>query len=546
MLVTALPEGASRTVTPRIAMPDSHDFTPERALPAGTRLGEYDIEGVIAHSSVALVYRAYDRVLKLHVAIKEYLPDAIVLRNDVARVVLREREQAQCFERGRQAFVNESRVLAHCEHPALLRVLRILHQHGTVFRVMRFCAAPTLIEHRLALSGPPDATVLRVWLDGLLGALAELHARGVVHGAVSPRKVLMVPGRGPVLTGSDAVRAALISGSTRSMMASLAPGFMPVEQREPSADRPLGPWTDLYALAATLHFFVGGQMPGTTPADSPQGFEPLGVLWRRLHGGPAAAPAWLSVLDACLDDSAQRRPQSVAQLRAALEAQDAAARLLQSGAPSPWANMGDASAGHDRFPMVDVAAAQVADLQQTLPFVAARAHEITAAASAPAMLARSGVAGSRRRRRRWATGAALMVMLTVSVAAGEWMRHRQGDGPAAAPHAVAGGMAAPLPSHASTPVDVESPGLAPTGAGRPDVIAAVATVAEAAPMASPVPAPPNPTPVARVAARATDSPREACGKRERYALLQCMEAQCAKKAWSKHEQCVRLRKERKL
>jgi serine/threonine protein kinase len=531
-------------VTPSIAMPDSHDSTPERALPAGTRLGEYEIEGVIAHSSVALVYRAYDRVLKLHVAIKEYLPDTLVLRSDGMRVVLREREQAQCFERGRQAFVHESRTLAHCDHPSLLRVMRILHHHGTVSRVMRGCAGPTLADHRLTLSGPPDATALRVWLDGLLGALAELHARGVVHGAVSPGKILMVPGRGPVLMGSDAVRAALISGSTRSMMASLAPGFMPIEQREPSADRPLGPWTDLYALAATLHFFVGGQMPSMTPADSPQSFEPLGVLWRRLHGGLAAAPAWLSVLDACLDDSVQHRPQSVAQLRALLEAQDAASRLLQLGAPSPWANMGDASAGHERFPMVAVPASQVADLQQTLPFVAARAHEITAAASAPAMPARSGAAGSRRR--RWATGAALMVTLTVSVAAGEWMRHRQGDIPAAAPQAVAGGVAAPLPAHVSATVDVASPGLAPAGAGRPDVSAGVTVAAEAASISGPVVAPPTPKPAARLVARAPDSPREACGRRERYALLQCMETQCAKKAWSKHDQCVRLRKDRKL
>ena len=544
MLVTALPEGASLTVTPRIAMPDSHDSTPERALPAGTRLGEYDIEGVIAHSSVALVYRAYDRVLKLHVAIKEFLPDALVLRSDEMRVVLREREQAQCFERGRQAFVHEARTLAQCEHPSLLRVLRILQHHGTVCRVMRCCEGPTLGNHRRALSGPPDATALRGWLDGVLGALAELHARGVVHGAVSPGKILMVAGRGPVLMSSDAVRAALISGSTRSMMASLEPGFMPIEQREPSADRPLGPWTDLYALAATLHFFVGGQMPNTTPADSPQGFEPLGVLWQRLHGGQAAAPAWLSVLDACLDDAAQRRPQSVAQLRALLETQDAASRLLPPEVPSPWATMGDASAGHERFPMVAVAASQVADLQQTLPFVAARAHQITAAASAPAMPARSGAARSRRR--RWATGAALMVTLTVSVAAGEWMRHRQGDGPAAAPQAAAVGMDAPSPSHASTPVDVESPGLAPPGAGRPDVIAGVAAVAETASIPSPVLAPPTPTPTAQVIARAPGSPRDACVGRERYALLQCMEAQCAKKAWSKHDQCVRLRKERKL
>lgn len=530
-------------MTPRIASPDSPDSTPGRALPAGTRLEEYEIESVIAHSSVALVYRAYDRVLKLHVAIKEYLPDTLVLRSDEAQVVLREREYAQCFERGRQAFVHEARALAHCEHPSLPRLMRILHHHGTVCRVMRCCAGPTLRAHRQALSGPPDAAALRAWLDGLLGALAELHALGFVHGAVSPDKILMLPDSGPVLMSSDAVRAALISGSTRSMMASLEPGFRPIEQREPSTHGPLGPWTDLYALAATLHFFVGGQAPRAMSADARQSFEPLGALWQRLHGGPAAAPAWLSALDACLDDSAQHRPQSVAQLRALLEAREAAACLLQLEAPSPWATAPGGSAEHGRFPMVTVPASQVADLQQTLPFVAARAHEITAAACASALPGRSAVARSRRR--RWATGAVLMVTLTVSVAAGEWMRQRHGGVPAA-----------PLSSHAAAPVDVAMPmaipvaipSLLPTGAGRPEAIAAVAPAAEVVPAPSPADAPPpaTPTVVAQGVARASDSPRARCGARSGYALYQCMQTHCAKRGWIRHAQCQRLRQDQSL
>jgi hypothetical protein len=60
------------------------------------------------------------------------------------------------------------------------------------------------------------------------------------------------------------------------------------------------------------------------------------------------------------------------------------------------------------------------------------------------------------------------------------------------------------------------------------------------------PEPPAPPLKPKPAARAPASPREACGRRERYALLQCMESQCAKKAWTQHEQCVRLRKDRKL
>ena len=500
-------------MTPRIAPLQTPDPTPERALPAGTRLVEYEIESFVAEGSLGLVYRAYDRVLKLHVAIREYLPDALARRGGETEVVLREREHAQCFERGRRAFVAEARVLAQCRHPALPRVLRLLHHHGTSCHVMHCVEGPTLVEHRRALAGPPDAAALRAWLDSLLGALDELHGQGFVHGAVSPGKILMVPGRGPVLLSSDAVRAALISGSTRSMMARLAPGGLPIEQREPSPERPRGPWTDLFALAATLHFHIGGKAPAALAEDTPGRFEPLGALWQRLHGGPAVAPASLGVLDACLAELPHDRPQSVAQLRALLEAHDAASRLQLAGSSGAWAVM------HE------LPAQPVDDLQQTLPFVAARAHAVAAAASVAAP-----AAARPQRRSRWVTGAALMLMLTVSVAAAAWMRNRQGVAPG--PAAVA-----PAPAQAPRQAPPVTAALLPAAATRPE------TQVDAAPADRPVS---PPAPVAQSEARPPDSPRSRCGARSGYALYQCMQTQCAKRAWAQHAQCRRLREQQSL
>lgn len=532
-------------MTPRIAPLLTPDSTPERALPAGTRLVEYEIEGLIAHGSLGLVYRAYDRVLKLHVAIHEYLPDALARRGEESEVVLREPGHAQGFERGRRAFVDEARVLAHCQHPALPRVLRILQHHGTACRVMHCIEGPTLAEHRRSLAGAPDAAALRAWLDRLLGALEELHGQRFVHGAVAPDKILMVPGRGPVLMSSDAVRAALLSGSTRSMMASLEPGWLPIEQREPSPERPSGPWTDLYALAATLHFHIGGQAPAALAEDTPARFEPLGALWQRLHGGPAVAPASLGALDACLAERPQDRPQSVAELRALLAAQDAASRLQQAGTAGAWAMAHEAPLR------------PVGDLQQSLPFVAARAHAVAAAASAAAP-----AAAQPQRRRRWTTGVALMVMLTVSVAAAAWMRNRQGGAPVAAAVAPAAlsslpaARSAPPAPRSAPPVPLSSlpaPLSAPpaplsvppaTAAPAPAAATRPETRADATPAETPAPAPP--APVAQGEARTPDSPRSRCGARAGYALYQCMQTQCAKRNWAQHAQCRRLREQQSL
>jgi serine/threonine protein kinase len=228
-------------MTSRMVSPKHPLSSVDRALPVGTRLEEYEIEGVLAQSSVALVYRALDHERKQQVAIKEYMPVGLALRGSESRVELHEVAHAQSFELGKLAFLNEAQMLAGRKHGSLLHTLRILQLNGTVYRVMRYCPGPMLREHRRAMTAAPDEMLLRKWLDHLLGALAELHQLGWVHAAVSPGNILMLSHDQPVLLDSDAVRSVLISDHTRSMIAALEPSFAPKEQRQPATDRPQGP-----------------------------------------------------------------------------------------------------------------------------------------------------------------------------------------------------------------------------------------------------------------------------------------------------------------
>lgn len=140
---------------------------PDRALPPGTRVDDYEIELTLAESGVAIVYRAFDNALGLQVALEEYMPEALALRSADARVVLRTRAHGHAFDEGRQAFVGEAQTLARCDHPALLRVDRVLQRNGTVYRAMRLFTGPTLLEHRRALTEPVDAPTLQRWLEDL-------------------------------------------------------------------------------------------------------------------------------------------------------------------------------------------------------------------------------------------------------------------------------------------------------------------------------------------------------------------------------------------
>ncbi|HRP28951.1 MAG TPA: protein kinase, partial [Burkholderiaceae bacterium] len=289
---------------------------PDRALPPGTRIDDYEIEQTLVEGGIAIVYRAFDHALGMQIGLEEYMPEAMALRSTDGRVVLRTRIQGHAFEAGRQAFVGEAQTLARCEHPSLLRIDRVLQRNGTVYRAMRLCTGPTLLDHRRALAEPPDAATLQRWLEDLLGALAALHAEGCVHGALAPGRILLRDDGHLLLLGFDAVRAKLISGRTQDMMAAIEPSFAAPELRSPSPGQAPGPWTDLYALATTLRFCIDGELP--PPATGLAAAQPACLpseAWRRTPHAVASDAAWLRAVDACLAEAPQDRPQSVAELR---------------------------------------------------------------------------------------------------------------------------------------------------------------------------------------------------------------------------------------
>jgi hypothetical protein len=402
------------------------------------------------------------------------------------------------------------------------------------------------------MAGTPSEVALRAWLDGLLGALAELHSVGWVHAAVSPGNILMLPGDRPMLLDSDAVHAALISDRTRSMMSELEPCFAPIEQRERASGSPVGPWTDLYSLAATIHFCISGHLPATPASRAVAPLEPLSALWRHLHAGqsrPSHEPSWLRALDACLAESAQDRPQSVAQLRASLDEQHACWLLVSEDMPGQRTTKHSAALGATEQEQTGQDAARakgLLGLEQTLPFIAARAHEFVAVGHARALSAETAWPLARHRRRPWIGG--VVLLLVVAATTGDWV-----GGGGSSSLAVSTGFASgvanasvqPAPVHAGTEALVI---LAPAAA-MPDSSANAAQVAAAAESPSAANRGTTLTTMATTSqsgSRAPDNPRGLCGTRSGYALYQCMQIQCAKRDWTKHAQCQRLRQHQTL
>ncbi|MGH8431544.1 MAG: protein kinase domain-containing protein, partial [Solimonas sp.] len=255
-----------------------------------------------------ITYRARDTQLGREVAIKEYLPAALAIRQDGTTVLPRSTEVADDFAWGRERFVAEGRTLASLdEAPAVVRVHDFLEANGTAYIVMELLRGETL-ERRVTLAGPLSPTEFDRLLWPLLDGLQKVHEAGFLHRDVKPANVLLSARGRPVLIDFGASRAAMASRST-SMTAVFTPGYAAPEQ---FASARQGPWTDIYGMAATFHYALTGRAP-------PSAFDRLmSDRYERLARlqPPGFALGTLLGLDAGLCLEASQRPQTIAAWRA--------------------------------------------------------------------------------------------------------------------------------------------------------------------------------------------------------------------------------------
>ena len=287
---------------------------------------DYDIEGLLGVGGFGLVYRARDAVLQRTVAIKEYLPSTLAVRGDRGEVILRSPAHEEPFALGLRSFINEARLLARFDHPSLVKVFRFWEAHGTAYMVMPCYEGPTLYDARRALEGPPEEAWLRALMDPLLGALDCLHREQVYHRDVAPDNILVVAdpdapqGMRPVLLDFGAARR-VITESSQALTAILKPSFAPIEQYAETSQLRQGPWTDLYGLAAVLHYCITGRTP--VPATARAVHDDLPVLRQMAEAleqdfGRRYSPALLATIDRALGVRPDARPASVAAWREAL------------------------------------------------------------------------------------------------------------------------------------------------------------------------------------------------------------------------------------
>lgn len=307
-----------------------------RALRIGSSLHglDYEVVGVVHDGSHGVNYLARHRVGGEHAVIKEYLPSMLAWRAaGGATVVPKAPRHEEAFKAGLRAFTNEARLLASFEHPAVVRVLRYWKENGTAYMAMPVLDGATLRRVVTEHGAAPDEAELRRWLAPVLDGLDALHAAHCVHGDLSPDS-LMITRHGPVLLGFGGGRQA-IGTALRAPTETLRPGYAAPEQYSPDPAPLVGPWTDLYGLAAVLCAAMTGRAPTSAPERLQHDrLEPIAT-----QVGARFTPSLARAVDAALAVPAVDRPQTVTAFRALLDgsAEDAAAatpRRAAAAAPA--------------------------------------------------------------------------------------------------------------------------------------------------------------------------------------------------------------------
>ena len=283
------------------------------ALPAATRVSEFELERVLGEGGFSFVYLAFDHTLERHVAIKEYLPGAYAIRCDDGTVAPKSGERQATFEAGLRSFIDEARLLAKFEHPALVKVLRFWEANGTAYMAMPHYQGQTLRE--IVKTDPGFATEarLKALISPLLDAVALLHAQKCYHRDIAPDNIIVQPDGAPVLLDFGAARR-IIGDMTHALTVILKPGYAPIEQYADEGGPAQGPWTDVYAFAAVLYCAITGKAPLAAVARAYN--DALVPLQRNPPAGYSSQ--FLRAIDAALAVRPEDRPQSIAAFRDSL------------------------------------------------------------------------------------------------------------------------------------------------------------------------------------------------------------------------------------
>ena len=233
--------------------------TPAHRLPPRLLLhGRYLVVRTLGEGGFGITYLAWDAVSGERVAIKEYFPAGFVTRAPRSADVLYRKENRTAASRGLKRFTAEARILAEVRGlPGIVSVLDYFAANETAYIVMEYLDGISLKKYVAKKGGRlPIAEILGI-MRPVMESLVTVHEKGLIHRDISPDNILITKTGDVKLIDFGAAKQTNLDGKSLSIV--LKQGFAPEEQYRTHGEQ--GPWTDVYALAATIYFCLTGQLP---------------------------------------------------------------------------------------------------------------------------------------------------------------------------------------------------------------------------------------------------------------------------------------------
>ena len=230
-------------------------------LKPGTILNnKYVVGGVIGKGGFGITYEGRDNTLDMKVAIKEYYPAGMVNRINTESddVSIFSNASGDLFQKGKDNFLKEARILAKfsMEH-SIVTVRDFFEMNNTAYIVMDYLEGINLKEY-LEKNGRMSFADTYNMLKPIMKALDKIHEKGLIHRDISPSNIMLLNDGSLVLLDFGATREISKEGE-KSLSIVLKPGFAPEEQYRTKGEQ--GPWTDIYALSATMYKMITGETP---------------------------------------------------------------------------------------------------------------------------------------------------------------------------------------------------------------------------------------------------------------------------------------------
>lgn len=282
-------------------------------LQSGSRIDNYQVKRVLGIGGFGITYQAHDMNLDCPVAIKEYFPHGLAVREaNGMQVGAKSKKDEHVYEYGLQRFMEEARVLARFKHRSIIRVSRFMEKYGTAYIIMDYEEGVPLSRYLLRCKQLSETEIRNVFRPILKG-LDVIHQQDYLHRDIKPANIYLRKQGTPVLLDFGAARQAL-DHHGRSITNLGTHGYAPIEQF--TTQERQGTWSDIYGVGATIYHSIAGYSPVSVldriAALQAGRHDPLKPAVR--VGKNRYSPDLLESVDWMLNVRSTDRPQTVDQI----------------------------------------------------------------------------------------------------------------------------------------------------------------------------------------------------------------------------------------